>query len=126
MAKGRFPMPVMAIGNQMRSPYSRRITPSAFRIGGRFIARNEFFNNIMSTNIVALSFCAGGGHILIGSTGEVSRTFQVEMNEIQEPITPEEMLAYLKVTMKLRAVSKTTEQITSELNSGIVIQHLPL
>ena len=126
MAKGRFPMPVMAIGNQMRSPYSRRIAPSTFRIGEGFIIRNEFFNNIMPTNIRALNFCAGGGHILIDATGEVSTTFRMGMSEIQEPITPEEMLAYLKVTLKLRAVSKTTEQIRSELNSGIVLQNLPL
>jgi hypothetical protein len=79
----------------------------------------------MSITIKATSQCAGGGHVTLTLTGDVTTSFEITADEIRdlEPMTEPERKEMLLRILKFHFRGKNLQQIRNELTSpsGVVI-----
>lgn len=76
----------------------------------------------MSTITLTTTFeCAGGDHLKIAVTGDVTGTIPLYYPEILDPVTEEDKQAFLKVLLRVAKKTRTKAQIKNALASGFTL-----
>ena len=74
-----------------------------------------------AVTITLTGVCSGGGHADFAVTGDISRDIHVELFEINEPVSLEDVQAFLKVITKLAKMGRTNAQAKAVMQAGINI-----
>jgi hypothetical protein len=79
---------------------------------------------IMSTiRINVTNVCSGGGHLTISATENLGTPieFVVDMDEIMQPLSADELRGIVKYLVRSHAQGKTSGQETTLLQTGITV-----
>lgn len=73
----------------------------------------------MSTITLTKSYeCAGGDHLKITVSGDVSRTIAFYAPDLGDPVTEDEQEAFLRVLLKIGKKTRTKAQLKNLLTNG--------
>ena len=76
----------------------------------------------MSTTTVTLTgVCSGGGHLTFVVTGDAELTRTLDLSTITDPITGEDVEAFLRVICKLAKKGRTLAQARTLLQAGVEV-----
>lgn len=70
-----------------------------------------------------VNVCTGGGHLRLDAyvNGVLKHTINTDINYMQEPLTEDELAAFVKVLVKLDKIGKTWAQVKTDFQSGITV-----
>ena len=74
-----------------------------------------------SITITLTDICAGGNHLTYSVTGAKEMTVRGVLDDISQPVTDDEALAFVKVVTKLAKAGRTVAQARALLQAGIVV-----
>jgi hypothetical protein len=74
-----------------------------------------------SETVTLTSVCAGGGHLVFTGTGAKSATVNAVLDDLTEPLTDEEMLAFVKVIVKMAKAGRTLSAAKTLLQAGVAV-----
>lgn len=74
-----------------------------------------------SITITLTNTCSGGNHVVLSVTGEKSATIRSEIDQLLDPITEDDALAFVRVLVKLAKVGRTKVQLKNLLESGLTV-----
>lgn len=74
-----------------------------------------------SITLTTVYECAGGDHLRINVTGDVTATIPLYYPEVLEPITDAEKEAFLKVLLRVAKITRTKNQIKNALSNGYTL-----
>lgn len=74
-----------------------------------------------SVTLTLANRCAGGNHLLFELTGARSATVREDLSNILEPITEDELVAFVKCFARLVKIGKTNAQAVAALQAGVTI-----
>ena len=76
----------------------------------------------MSAVTVRLTnICSGGGHLTFAVTGDATLTQMVDLSTILEPVSDQDVEAFLKVICKLAKKGRTVAQAKTLLQAGVTV-----
>ncbi len=65
--------------------------------------------------------CAGGDHLKIAVTGDVTSTIPVFYPDILEPVSDSDKEVFLRVLLKIAKITRTKNQIKNGLANGYTV-----
>ena len=65
--------------------------------------------------------CAGGDHLRINVTGDVTATIPIYYPEVLEPVTDADKEIFLRVLLKIAKITRTKAQIKNGLVNGYTV-----
>jgi len=65
--------------------------------------------------------CAGGDHLRINVTGDVTATIPIYYPEVLEAVTEEDKQIFLRVLLKIAKITRTKAQIKNGLANGYTV-----
>ena len=76
----------------------------------------------MTTLTIRLTgICSGGGHLTLTISGVKSATVPVDLTEMTQPITDEDMDAFCRVIIKMARTGRTAAQTRTLLQAGVTV-----
>lgn len=67
------------------------------------------------------AICSGGNHLTFGVTGDATATVHGVLENMLEPITDEEKVAFVKVLAKMAKAGRTLAQARAILEAGVTV-----
>jgi len=67
------------------------------------------------------SICSGGDHLTFTISGDKLMTIKSNATDITDPITDEEVAAFVKCLTKLTKIGRTNAQTKTLLQSGVTV-----
>ena len=74
-----------------------------------------------SITLTTVYECAGGDHLRINVTGDVTATIPIYYPDMLEPVTDEEKQIFLKLLLKIAKITRTKNQIKNGLVNGYTV-----
>lgn len=74
-----------------------------------------------SLTVTASAICGGGNHVTFAVTGAKTATVKAEINDMQDPVTDEDLESFVKVLCKLCRAGKTNAQLKTALQAGLTV-----
>lgn len=74
-----------------------------------------------SITLTTVFECAGGDHLRIAVTGDVTATIPIYYPEILDPVTDADKEVFLRVLLKLAKITRNKTQIKNGLNNGFTL-----
>jgi hypothetical protein len=71
--------------------------------------------------IKATAICPGGNHVTFTVSGAKSLTLIVDLAEMQESITNDDVVAFVKIISKMARSSRTVAQTKTLLQAGVTV-----
>jgi len=76
----------------------------------------------MATLTVTLTgVCSGGNHLTFGLTGDKTQDERMQLDELTEAITDEDIVSYIRVIAKMAKFGRTEAQAKALLQAGITV-----
>lgn len=72
-------------------------------------------------NIQLTHICSGGNHFTFAITGDKTATVPLTREEITQPITDEDVVAFLRVICKMAKIGRTNAQAKTLLEAGVTV-----
>lgn len=74
-----------------------------------------------SITLTTVYECAGGDHLRISVTGDVTATIPIYYPDMLEAVTEEEKQVFLKVLLRIAKITRTKNQIKNGLANGYTV-----
>lgn len=74
-----------------------------------------------SLTLQLTQICAGGNHLHFEVIGAKTRSIDITLSDVSDPITDDELEAWAKVTARLVKIGKTAAQARTALQSGVTV-----
>lgn len=74
-----------------------------------------------SITLTTVYECAGGDHLRINVTGDVTATIPVYYPDMLDPVSEEDKQIFLKVLLRIAKITRNKNQIKTALSNGYTL-----